>query len=111
MVRVQVEPEKRDAANTGFIGNRAEQKISHAYVIENLHKTAVTLEVLEVSPVARHEDIRVQTQFMPKPLSEKWHQQEGIAVWETTVEPAKSLRFSANYVITYPKDANLSGMR
>lgn len=111
MMRVQAEPEQRDAANKGFIGSRAEQKIGHAYLIENLHKKAVTLQVLESSPVARHEDIHVQTQFSPKPALEAWHKQAGIIAWQLPLEAGKSVRLTADYVISYPKDAVVNGMR
>lgn len=111
MLRVQVEPEQRDAANKGFIGSRAEQKIGHAYVIENLHKKAVTLQVLESSPVARHEDIHVQTQFSPKPAQEAWHKQPGIVAWQLPLDAGKSLRLTADYVISYPKEAIVNGLR
>ncbi|WP_295758428.1 DUF4139 domain-containing protein [Undibacterium sp.] len=111
MVRVQTEPEQRDAANKGFIGSRAEQKIGHAYVLENLHKKAITLQVLESSPVARHEDIRVQTQFSPKPAQDTWHKQPGIIAWQLPLEAGKSLRLTADYVISYPKDAIVNGLR
>ncbi|MCX7221180.1 MAG: DUF4139 domain-containing protein [Burkholderiales bacterium] len=108
---MQTEPEQRDAANKGFIGSRAEQKIGHAYVLENLHKKAITLQVLESSPVARHEDIRVQTQFSPKPAQDTWHKQPGIIAWQLPLEPGKTVRLSADYVISYPKDAIVNGLR
>ncbi|MFZ6747905.1 DUF4139 domain-containing protein [Undibacterium sp. Ren11W] len=111
MVRVQLEPEQRDAANKGFIGSRAEQKIGHAYLIENLHKKAIALQVLESSPVARHEDIHVQTQFSPKPAQDAWHKQPGIVAWQLPLEPGKTLRLTADYVISYPKDAIVNGLR
>jgi uncharacterized protein (TIGR02231 family) len=111
MLRVQVEPEQRDAANKGFIGGRSEQKIGHAYVLENLHKKAVTVQVLESSPVAQHEEIRVQSQFSPKPALEAWHKQPGIIAWQLPLEAGKSLRLTADYVISYPKDAIVNGLR
>ena len=111
MLRVEIEPEIRDGANKGFIGSRAEQKIAHAYVFENLHKTPVTLQVLESSPVAQHEDIRVQSQFTPKPTQEAWHKQPGVMAWQLPLEAGKSLRITADYVISYPKDAVVNGLR
>ncbi|MCV2352652.1 DUF4139 domain-containing protein [Paucibacter sp. B2R-40] len=111
MLRVTVEPEQRSGANAGFIGSRAEQKIGRAFVLENLHKKPVLLQVLEAAPVARHEDIRVQTVFNPTPTQEPWKKQPGVVAWELPLEAGKSMRITADYLITYPKDARISGLR
>lgn len=110
MVRVLKEPELRDAANTGFIGNRNEKKYHRAYVVENLHTTPIQLQVLEASPVASHEDIKVQSQFMPQPDELVWHKQPGIVAWQPTLAAGKSVRLTADYTITYPKDAVIIGL-
>lgn len=110
-VRVQLEAEQRGGANAGFIGGRVEQKIGHAYVLENLHKSAVSLQVLEASPAARHEDIRVQTQFNPKPSQLNWKKQPGLTMWQQTLDAGQTLRITADYLISYPKDARVSGLR
>lgn len=110
MVRVLREPELRDAANTGFIGNRNEKKYHRAYVVENLHTTPIQLQVLEASPVASHEDIKVQSQFMPQPDELVWHKQPGIVAWQPTLAAGKSVRLTADYTITYPKDAVIIGL-
>jgi len=111
LVRVSVEPEQRNAGNTGFIGTRAEQTIGRVYRIENLHKRVFAVQVLETAPVARHEDIKVETKFDPKPASEAWRKQPGINAWELSLPAGASQRFSADYVISYPKDGRISGMR
>ncbi|MEJ6005967.1 DUF4139 domain-containing protein [Paucibacter sp. AS339] len=111
MLRVRVEPEQRGGANAGFIGGRTEQKIGHAYVLENLHKNSVMLQVLEASPAARHEDIRVQTQFSPKPSQLSWKKQPGLVLWQQPLDAGQSLRITADYLISYPKDARVSGLR
>lgn len=111
MVRVKAEPEQRGGANAGFIGARAEQRIARAFVLENLHQTAVQLQVLEAAPVARHEDIRVQTVFNPKPSAESWKQQPGVVAWELPLAAGQLLRITAEYLISYPKDARVGGLR
>ncbi len=111
MLRVKAEPEQRGGANAGFIGVRAEQKISRAFVIENLHKTPVQLQVLEAAPVAHHEDIRVQTSFKPEPSDASWKKQPGVVAWTLPLEAGKTLRITADYLISFPKDARISGLR
>lgn len=111
LLRVTMEPEQRNAGNSGFIGARAEQKISRVYRIENLHQRRVAVQVLDAAPVARHEDIKVQTQFDPKPTNEAWRKQPGLMAWDFTLAPGATQKISADYLISYPKEARISGMR
>ena len=111
MVRVEVEPEQRDDANKGFINSRIVKKFTNSYVIENNHKTTVTLQVLEASPVARHEDIKVETKFSPEATQSSWNKQPGIIAWQLPLEAGKKLKLQADYTISYPKDAMVNGLR
>lgn len=111
LLRVSVEPEQRNAGAAGFIGSRAEQKISHVYRVENLHQRRVQVEVLEPSPVARHEDIKVITLFDPRPAETAWRMQPGVVAWRFPLEPGQTQKLSAGYEISYPKDARIGGMR
>ncbi|MDR7332557.1 DUF4139 domain-containing protein [Roseateles asaccharophilus] len=81
-LRVQLEPEQKNAGNTGFIGARAEQRYTRAWLVENRHATPVTLQVVEAAPVAQHEDIKVQAQFTPAPTTQAWRKQPGLVLWE-----------------------------
>jgi uncharacterized protein (TIGR02231 family) len=110
-VRVQVEPEQRNAGDKGFIGTRVERKYSRAYVVENRHRTAVNLQVIEPGPVSRHEDIKVSSQFSPAPMGEAWRKQPGMAWWQVLLDGGKSQRFTAEYVISAPKEAVVTGLR
>ncbi|MFN3304951.1 MAG: DUF4139 domain-containing protein [Roseateles sp.] len=110
-LRVQVEPEQKNAGNTGFIGVRAEHRYSRGYVVENRHANAVTLQLVEAAPVSQHEDIKVQAQFSPAPTTQAWRQQPGLVLWEQPLAAGASQRFTAEYLISAPKDANVSGLR
>ncbi|MFG6429829.1 DUF4139 domain-containing protein [Roseateles sp. LYH14W] len=110
-VRVQTEPEQRNAANTGFIGTRAEHRYGRAWVVENKHTLAVTLQFIEAAPVAQHEDIKVQAQFSPAPTTQAWRKQPGLVLWELPLAAGASQRFTADYVISAPKEAQVTGLR
>ncbi len=111
-LRVQIEPEQRNAANTGFIGARAEHRYGRGYVVENRHTAgAVTLQLVEAAPVSQHEDIKVQAQFSPAPTTQAWRKQPGLVLWEQALPAGQSQRFTADYVISAPKDATLTGLR
>lgn len=110
-LRVQVEPEQRNAGNTGFIGARAEHRYGRGYVVENRHTAAVTLQLVEAAPVSQHEDIKVQAQFSPAPTTQAWRKQPGLVMWELPLAAGASQRFLADYVISAPKEAQVTGLR
>lgn len=111
-VRVQVEPEQRNAGNTGFISARAEHRYARGVVVENRHATGtLTLQLVEAAPVAQHEDIKVQAQFSPAPLTQAWRKQPGLVMWELPLAAGASQRFTAEYVISAPKEAQVTGLR
>jgi uncharacterized protein (TIGR02231 family) len=110
-VRVQVEPEQRNAGNTGFIGARAEHRYTRAYVVENRHQATVTLQLVEAAPVSQHEDIKVQAQFSPAPTTQAWRKQPGLVLWELPLAAGASQRFTADYLISAPKEAQVTGLR
>ncbi|MBC3862600.1 DUF4139 domain-containing protein [Undibacterium jejuense] len=111
MVQVEVEPEQKEASTKGFIGSRIEKKIAHNYHITNQHKTAVKLEVVEPTPKPENEDIKVSSQFSPAPIQQSWHKQPGIISWEMKLNPGQQIKLGADYTISYPKDANVTGLR
>jgi uncharacterized protein (TIGR02231 family) len=107
LVRVQAEPERDSQGTGGFVGNRTERKLQRAYLIENRHRTPIALQVLEAAPVSIDEQVRVAVQFAPQPAEPAWNQQPGVAMWRLDVEPGKTARVAADYVISYPKEARL----
>ncbi|WP_431264126.1 DUF4139 domain-containing protein [Roseateles chitinivorans] len=109
-LRVRVDPDKRDGANSGFIGARREVVVTRQWQVENLRGRPVTLQVLEAAPVPEHEDIRVQAQFTPPVTKAGWRDQPGIQMWELPLAPNQTQRFQAVYKISVPKDAAVSGM-
>lgn len=107
-VRVRAEMPKRGAGSAGFIGSRREQSIARTYTIENRHKDAIELQVLDAAPVSEHEDVRVQSSYQPNPTSTEWRQQPGTVLWEHKLAAGATQKFSASHTITWPKDQNLS---
>jgi uncharacterized protein (TIGR02231 family) len=104
LVRVQVVPVTQRNASAGFIGSKAERRIGRSYAVENRHRTPIALEVLEASPVSGDERIEVTRQFDPAPRPGLWQDQPGVIVWARSLAPGETARFTAEYVITSPKD-------
>jgi uncharacterized protein (TIGR02231 family) len=110
-VRVQVVPGQAKTGSTGFIATRTERRISQAYVVENRRRSPIDLEVLEASPMPSDEQITVTRQFEPAVLPGFWQEQPGIVVWQQKLAPGQSARFSAEYVISSPKDLPIRDIR
>lgn len=108
---VRVEPEQDQRGSAGFVGSRAERTVARAYTIENRHRTPIQLQVLEAAPVSVDEKVEVETRFDPKPETNAWNEQPGVALWSQSLAAGQTARFTANYVISYPKDARLQERR
>lgn len=107
LVRVRAEPERDNQGTGGFVGSRAERRVQRSYLVENRHRTPVTLQVLEAAPVSVDEQVRVVAQFEPKPADLEFNQQPGLLLWAADLDAGKTTTFTADYTISYPKDARL----
>ncbi|WP_293996035.1 DUF4139 domain-containing protein [Sphaerotilus sp.] len=103
-VRVQNLPVTQQTASAGFIGTRTERRVGRLYEVENRRRTAVTLEVLESTPVSTDEKITVTRQFTPAPQPGDWQDQPGVVAWTQTLAPGQKARFGAEYLIGHAKD-------
>lgn len=111
LVTVRVEPQKDMRGSTGFVGTRAERAVERAYTVENRHQTAISLQVLEASPVSIDEKVTIDNKFDPKPETTTWNEQPGVVWWNTRLDSGKTARFTAAYAISYPKDVRLQENR
>jgi uncharacterized protein (TIGR02231 family) len=94
----------------GFVGQRAQRQIADLYAITSRYKRPVQLVVLEASPVAVADSISVDALFEPKPKLRDWEDRRGVVAWEQPLAPGETLKFAADYTITYPKDAAVIGL-
>ncbi len=111
LVLVQVEPQKDMQATAGFVGTQALRSTTRAYRVENRHTTPVALQVLEASPVAVDAKVSVKAKFSPLPSTQSWNEQSGVVLWSSTLDAGKTARFTAEYEVAYPKDAQLEESR
>ena len=104
---VRMEQPAQKEGTGGFIGSRNERRVNRLYTAENRHREAVTLQLLDAAPVAEHEDVRVESRYQPEPQTKAWNEQPGSVMWEQPLAAGAMQRFSAEHVITWPKDARL----
>ena len=110
-ILVSVTPTRKDAEDKGFTGSRQQQTLKHAYRITNQHQQPRVIQVLEATPVALHQDIKVEKQITPAFTETDWNKQAGVSVWKFTLAPGQSSDLSASYQISFPKEPGITGLR
>jgi hypothetical protein len=48
--------------------------------------------------------------FEPKTKILNWEDRRGVVAWERALAPGETLKFAADYTITYPKDVSVAGL-
>jgi hypothetical protein len=101
---------KNRNGTAGFVNQRLERQIADQYTVTSRHKTPVDLLVLEAAPVGVNDQISVDAVFEPKPKIKDWEERRGVVAWERVLAPGETLKFAADYTITYPKDVSVAGL-
>src|SRR5688572_1175585 len=101
---------KNRSGTAGFVGQRIERQIADLYTVTSRHKGPVELLLLEASPVAVADQISVDAVFEPKTKILNWEERRGVVAWERALAPGETLKFVADYTITYPKDVAVTGL-
>jgi len=109
-VQVSMKRLKDRKGAAGLIGQRAEREVATLYTVTSRHKVPVELLLLEAAPVPVDDKITVDTAFEPKPKSANWEERRGVYAWEQPLVPGQTLKFVADYTITYPKDMVVLGL-
>jgi len=111
LVTVVVETPKTFQRSVGLLDNRNERQLAALYTVRNRHRDAIDVQILEATPVSQSDDIKVRSTFSPEPVKRDWEHRPGVIAWEQAIPAGDSARFSADYLITYPKDARITGLR
>jgi hypothetical protein len=109
-VRVEVQTLPEASGSAGFIGSRSERRYRWRYRVENRHTQPVQLELVEAPPESTHEDIRVEARHEPA-IAPWLPEQPGVLAWRRELAPGASAGFEADYLVSWPKDARIRGLR
>src|SRR4051812_8097353 len=109
-VQVAVKRLKDRKGAAGILSQKNERQVASLYTVTSRHKVPVELLVLEAAPVAVDDKIGVEATFEPKPKTANWEERKGVNAWEQPLAPGETLKFVADYTITYPKDASIAGL-
>jgi hypothetical protein len=111
LLKVSVDAVDGMAGSKGLFGGRATRNTADVFTLVNRHKTAMDVIVIESSPVAASEEIKVQATFAPPPAVDAWEQRRGVVAWKKKMAPGETSKFNVEYRIDYPKEGQLLGLR
>ena len=110
-VQVRALPTEQKQGSTGFTGSRQQRVESRRWEVRNLHRTPVTVQLLDAAPVAEQQDIRVESRYSPEPASTRWNGQPGSVLWELALPPGTTQQISTEHRISWPQDMRLRERR
>jgi len=105
----------RDKVKETFFGNIERDTIvrEFAYKLtqENLKNNPVQILLLDSIPISRTDKIKVKDIKMnPEPTERNYRDREGVMLWNNRLEPGENSEVTIEFVVTYPKDAVISGL-
>lgn len=109
-VQVAVKRLKDRRGAAGLLNQKNERQVASLYTVTSRHKVPVELLVLEAAPVPVDDKIAVESVLEPKPKTANWDDRKGVYAWEQPLAPGETLKFVADYTITYPKEAAVIGL-
>jgi uncharacterized protein (TIGR02231 family) len=109
-IQVSTNRTKNRSGAAGLLGGRSERQVADLYTVTSRHKVPVELLLLEAAPVPVSDQINVDVAFEPKPKVQDWDEKRGVVAWEQSLAPGETLKFVADYTITYPKEATIIGL-
>lgn len=111
LVRVAVEHRNDKSGETGFLSHGKEKRVDDSYVVTSFHRQPVDIVVLEPTPVSQSDKVSVKVTLDPEPSVKEWEHRRGLVAWETTLKPNQTARFDVGYVIDYPAEGQVFGLR
>ncbi len=110
-VHVALLPVKSDSGSGGVFEKRRQKQIANTFSITNQHSRPMRLTILEASPVATSDEIKVRVAFEPKPSQEAWEDKRGVVAWDITLAPNQTSRIKTAYEIEFPNEGRLAEQR
>ncbi len=99
------------SGSKGLFNGRAARNMADVFTLVNRHKTAMDVVVIEASPVATAEEIKVQATFSPQPTVASWEQRRGVVAWKKKLAAGETTTINVAYSIDYPKEGVMMGLR
>ena len=109
-MHVDVESPGAFTQSRGVFGSSTERSSTAVYAIVNQHPDAVTVEMLDASPISRNEAIQVTHAYSPQPGTLDWDKVPGVAEWTLAIPAQSTQRVSVSHTVTAAKDTLISNL-
>ena len=99
-----------ERSSGGIISKRTTVERRYTIEVQNLHRRAFDIEILDRLPVSQHENIEVRLLDSATPPDERDVGDEpGILAWRGRYEPGEERTIKLHYSVSYPKDQVVGG--
>ena len=111
LLQVKVAAVDSMSGSKGMFNGRAARNSADVFTLVNRHRKPMDVVVIEASPVATAEEIKVQATFEPQPAVTSWEQRRGVVAWKKKLAAGESAKFNVAYSIDYPKEGVMIGLK
>ena len=107
-IKVKSEQVKREKIAAGFLSKTEKLHLVRRITVQNLRKTAVSVDVADRLPVSQNSKIEVtNVALLPAPAKKETN---GLLSWTLTLAPQEKKEITLDFTIEYPKDARITGL-
>lgn len=111
LLQVKVAAVDGMSGSKGMFNGRAARNSADVFTLVNRHRKPMDVVVIEASPVATAEEIKVQATFEPQPAVTSWEQRRGVVAWKKKLAAGETGKFNVAYSIDYPKEGVMIGLK
>jgi uncharacterized protein (TIGR02231 family) len=107
-IKVKSEQVKREKIAAGFLSKTEKLHLVQRITVQNLRKTAVSIDVSDRLPVSQNSKIEITNiSLLPAPAKKET---TGLLSWTLSLAPQEKKEITLDYTIEYPKDARITGL-
>ena len=107
-IKVKTEQVKREKIAAGFLSKTEKLHLVQRITVQNLRKTAVSVDVSDRLPVSQNSKIEVtNVSLVPVPAKKETN---GLLSWTLNLAPQEKKEITLDFTIEYPKDARIVGL-
>ena len=107
-IKVKSEQVKREKIAAAFLSKTEKLHLVQKITVQNLRKTAVSIDVSDRLPVSQNSKIEVtNVSLLPAPTKKET---TGILSWTLNLAPQEKKEITLDFTIEYPKDARIVGL-
>jgi uncharacterized protein (TIGR02231 family) len=107
-IKVKTEQIKREKIGAAFLSKTEKLHLVYRLTVQNLRKTAVSVDVTDRLPVSQNSKIEVKDVVLTPATAKK--AENGLLSWTVLLAPQEKKEILIEYTIEYPKDAIINGL-